>query len=147
SIFLGDGHGGFTEPSARVSAGYLPTGLAVADINRDGKLDLLVGNDFGDVLILPGDGDGTFRTYERAGRNVALAVADLTGTGQDAFIFANESRDRVIVQYPQPGQTFVQERQDGLLAPSAVRVTDLNRDGIPDLVVANGGGNTVLVYP
>ncbi len=145
SIFLGDGQGGFTR-TFTVNAGNLPTGLAVADLNGDGQLDLLVGNDYGDLLILLGNGDGTFQPYQRADRNVALAVADLTGTGQDAFIFADQERDRVVVQYPHPGQRFVQGRQDGLLAPSAVRVADLNGDGIPDLAIANGGGNNVLVY-
>src|SRR5262249_47177102 len=33
-----------------------------------------------------------------------------------------------------------------LLAPGAVRAADLNGDGILDLVVANSGANTVLVY-
>jgi hypothetical protein len=154
SIFFGDGHGGFTEKLARdangqpirLSAGYLPTGLAVADINGDGKLDLLVGNDFGDVLILRGNGDGTFQPYQRTERNVALAVADLTGKGTSDFIFADEALDRVTVQYAQPGQTFVQGRTDGLLAPGAVKVADLNGDGIPDLIVANSGSNEVRVY-
>jgi hypothetical protein len=154
SIFLGDGHGGFTEKVARdangqpvrLSAGYLPTGLAVADINGDGNLDLLVGNDFGDVLILRGNGDGSFQPYQRTERKVALAVADLTGKGTSDFVFADQSLDRVTVQYSQPGQRFVQDRTDGLLAPGAVKVADLNGDGIPDLIVANSGGNDVLVY-
>src|SRR5262249_29270639 len=38
SIHLGDGRGGFIR-TFTVSAGNLPTGLAVADINGDGKLD------------------------------------------------------------------------------------------------------------
>ena len=45
----------------------------------NGKLDLLVGNDYGDLLMILGNGDGTFRPYQRAGRNVALAVADGIG--------------------------------------------------------------------
>ena len=39
------------------------------------------------------------------------------------------------------------DRSTGLLAPGAVKLADLNGDGIPDLVVANSGGNNVLVYP
>ena len=34
----------------------------------------------------------------------------------------------------------------GLLAPGAVKLADLNGDGIPDLIVANSGSNNVLVY-
>ncbi len=128
------------------SSGNLPNGLAVADVNGDGRLDLLVGNVFGDVLTLLGNGDGTFQPYQRVNRNIALAVADLNGDGRDDFIFGNEALDRVSVQYSQLGQHFEQDRQDGLLAPGALQVADLNRDGSPDLVVANSGANNVLVY-
>jgi hypothetical protein len=154
SIFLGDGSGGFAEKVARdasgnklpINAGNLPTGLAVHDVNGDGRLDLLIGNEFGDVLTLLGNGDGTFQPYQRADRNIALAVADLNGDGKPDFLFANEALDRVSVQYSQAGQRFTQDRSNGLLAPGAVSTADLNDDRIPDLVVANTGGNNVLVY-
>jgi hypothetical protein len=154
SVFLGSATGAFTEKIATdangnpivLSAGNLPTGLSTHDVNGDGRLDLLVGNDFGDVLILLGNGDGTFQPYQRTSRGMALAVADLNGDGHEDFIFANEARDRVSVQYSQAGQSFTQDRANGLLAPGAVSVADLNGDGTKDLVVANGGGNNVLVY-
>src|SRR5262249_24813219 len=137
--------GGFTAMGS-VSAGNAPTGLALADVNGDGIPDLLVGNQFGDGLVLLGKGDGTFLPYQRTDRHVALAIADLTGDGKQEFIFADAGLDRVTVQYPQPGQTFTQDRSIGLLAPGAVAVAYLNGDRIPDLVVANSGGNNVLVY-
>jgi hypothetical protein len=154
SVFLGSATGAFIEKIANdangkpvvLSAGNLPTGLSTYDVNGDGRLDVLLGNDFGDVLILLGDGDGTFQPYQRTSRGMALAVADLNGDGREDFIFANEARDRVSVQYSQAGQSFTQDRANGLLAPGAVSVADLNGDGTRDLVVANGGGNNVLVY-
>ena len=39
------------------------------------------------------------------------------------------------------------DRSSGILVPGAVKLADLNGDGIPDLVVANSGSNNVLVYP
>ena len=53
SVYLGDGKGGFLPPTS-YDAGPDPTGLTVADVDgdNDGKLDLLVGNSFGDVLVL-----------------------------------------------------------------------------------------------
>ena len=147
SIYRGDGQGGFLPPRPDdiYDAGPDPTGLTVADVNHDGKLDLLVGNPFGDVLVLLGNGDGTFQPYRKADQSVALAVADL-GNGTKDFIYANQGLDRVVVDYG--GQkTVVGDRSTGLLAPGAVKLADLNGDGIPDLIVANSGSNNVLIYP
>src|SRR5262249_7694459 len=135
----------------RYSAGNVPSSLAVQDVGGptgppDGVPDLQVGNEFGDVLTLLGNGDGTFRPYQRVDHRVALAVADVHGDGKDDLVFSDNSLDQVTVQYSRPGQDFTQDRANGVLAPGAVAVGDLDGDGIKDLVVANGGGNDVLVY-
>ena len=78
SIYLGNGKGGFLPP-VTYDAGPEASGLTVADVNDDGKLDLLVGNAFGDVLVLLGQGDGTFQPYHDANQSIELAVADLIG--------------------------------------------------------------------
>ena len=138
TILLGDGRGGFTA-STPIDVGPFATGLSVADL--DGKPDLLVGNTFGDVLVLIGNGDGTFQPYRKTDQGIALAVADLNGTGRKDFIYANAGLDRVTVEYGGAEQQLT-----GLLAPGAVSLVKVG-DGVTDLVVANSGSNNVLVYP
>ncbi len=151
SIELGNGEGGFAPP-VTYNAGSEPSGLAVADIDRDGRPDLLIGNAVGDVLILTGNGDGTFRPFEPVKQFIALAVADLKGDGVSDFVFANQSLSKVTVVYGATKQSsasrqVVGTQATGLLAPGAVKAADMNGDGIPDLIVANSGGNDVLIYP
>ena len=149
SIYLGERPGGLPAPSVHLSdAGLDPTGLTVADVNRDGKPDLLVGNPFGDVLVLAGPRRRHVPAVcSRPARSIALAVADLTGNGTKDIIYANQGLDRVVVDYGGGPEDRAGRPSKGLLAPGAVKLADLNGDGIPDLIVANSGGNNVLVYP
>ena len=146
SIFLGLDKGGFLPPVTD-DAGPDPTGLTIADVNSDGDPDLIVGNPYGDVLVLLNRGDGTFAPYHNADQSITLAVADLTGDGSKDVIYADQGLDRVVVDYGAGNSTVLGDRSSGLLSPGAVRLADLNGDGIPDLIVANSGSNNVLVFP
>ena len=103
-----------------------------------------MGNPFGDVLVLAGQGDGTFRPLLDIGRSIALAVVDLTGHDR-------RTSSTPITAWTMSSSITAGARRPcfskGLLAPGAVKLADLNGDGIPDLIVANSGGNNVLVYP
>jgi len=70
-LLLGKGDGTFQAP-VQLSAG-IPLGVAVADLNGDQKLDLVVGNDSA-LTILLGNGDGTFQT----GTTVPLGIVGPT---------------------------------------------------------------------
>jgi hypothetical protein len=145
-VYLGDGKGAFLPPTAYAVPAEAD-GLTVADLLGNGKLDLLVGDSYGDVLVLLGNGDGTFEPYHEANQAVTLAVADLTGNGSKDVIYADQGLDRVVVDYGAGGTTVLGDHATGLLDPGAVKLADLNGDGIPDLVVANSGSNNVLIYP
>ena len=145
SIYLDNGKGGFLPPTTDPVPPE-SDGLTVADINHDGKLDLLVGDAYGDVLVLLGQGDGTFQPYHEANQAIELAVADLTGNGSKDVIYADQGLDRVVVAYGAGQSTVLGDRSQGILNPGAVALADLNGDGIPDLIVANSGSNNVLVY-
>ncbi len=146
SIYLGNGKGGFL-PAVTYDAGPEASGLTLADVNDDGKLDLLVGDVFGDVLVLLGQGNGAFEPYHDANQSIELAVADLTGNGSKDVIYADAGLDRVVVDYGPGNSSVLGNQSTGLLDPGAVKLADLNGDGIPDLIVANTGSNNVLIYP
>jgi hypothetical protein len=142
-VFIGNGKGGFLSP-VTYAVGPNSTGLTVADVNHDGTLDLLIGDSYGDVLVLLGNGNGTFQPYHQADQGIALAVADLTGDGSEDVIYADQKLDRVAVNY---GAGTSKVLADHLLEPGALALADLSGNGVLDLVVANSGGNDVLIYP
>jgi hypothetical protein len=145
-VYLGDGTGHFTRGFSS-SAGRDPSGLAVAGVNGDGILDLLVGSETGDVLILIGKGDGTFRPPLSVHGQRNLALTSYTGTdGTVYFVSANKAANLVTVQDTAGNITFTADAGNGLDAPSAVAVADLNGDGRPDLLVANSSSNELLVF-
>ncbi len=146
SVYRGDGQGGFLPDPFTIPVGPEPTGMTLADVNHDGKLDLLVGNAYGDLLVLLGNGNGTFQPYHNANQNVGLAVLP-SGSQTPDFVFADQSLDQVVVDSSQGQTSVLADRTSGLLAPGAVVLADLNGDSIPDLIVADSGGNNVLVYP
>jgi len=148
SILLGSGGGNFRLPYT-VDAGDAPTGLAVADLNGDEHLDLAVGNQWGDLLIVAGDGTGKFAAFHRAGNDVALDVGDFNGDGRQDSAVVQQATDTLTVWLAdgdefKPHLTF--GREDGLAGPRAVDVADLNGDGRPDLIVTNTGANNILVF-
>ncbi|WP_165219580.1 FG-GAP repeat domain-containing protein [Aquisphaera insulae] len=146
SLYLGDGRGGFLAPVA-YDAGPSADGLTLADATGDGVTDLLIGNAYGDVLILEGQASGAFRPYRKADQAVALAAADLDGDGKPDFVYADQELDRVSIQYSDSTVSILGDRSAGLLAPGAVKLADVTGDRISDLIVANSGSNNILVYP
>jgi FG-GAP-like repeat/Putative Ig domain len=105
TILLGNGDGTFTPATGSpVAVGINPDALAAADLNSDGKLDLVVAND-SSLTILLGNGDGTFTPA--AGSPIALgaspysvAVGDFNSSGRLGIAVATASNVIVLVQQP-----------------------------------------------
>jgi len=159
-VLLGNGDGTFQTAVTYGSGGYEAVSVAVADVNGDGKPDIVVGNSIasdnpnqGSVGVLLGNGDGTFQTAVTYGSGgyyfPSVAVADVNGDGKPDLVVANcsqgggcggSSGNGVVGVLLGNGdgtfQTAVAYGSGGLEA-SSVAVADVNRDGKPDIVVAN----------
>ena len=68
-IYRSNGQGGFLPPT-EINVGFEPNGLTVADLTGNGNADLLVSNPLGDVLVLIGNGDGTFQPVQNLDQQV-----------------------------------------------------------------------------
>jgi VCBS repeat protein len=77
------GHGDGTFELLRSLPNATALDLALADLNADGRLDLVSANE-GALYVAEGDGQGAFgenRLVLRPGYTTALAIGDLTGSG------------------------------------------------------------------
>jgi hypothetical protein len=149
-VLLGNGDGTFQPAVSYEPGGYSAESVAVADLNGDGKPDLVVANNDCSVGVLLGNGDGTFRgavSYGSGGSgcgfaNNSVAVRDVNGDGKLDLLVASPSCSGVCGQVGvllgngdgtfQTAVSYPTEYES-----DSVAVADVNGDGKPDLLVAN----------
>jgi hypothetical protein len=160
-VLLGNGDGTFQTAVTYSSGGWYAYSVAAADVNGDGKPDVLVASEFvindynnGTVGMLLGNGDGTFQaavTYGSGGDAArSVALGDVNGDGKLDVIVGNCGPSGqngcspgtvgvLIGNGDGTFQTAVSYNSGGNDARS-VAVADVNGDGKPDVLVANNGG-------
>ena len=151
SLYLGDGHGGFTD----VTATHLPPDFAAAvavraaDVTGDGHTDLLALNDTG-LTLLPGDGAGHFAATPAGSVPplppplTAMVCGDVDGDGDADVVIGSGGQDLLLVN---DGLGRFTDHTAGSLplAPGAstlsIALADVDRDGDLDLVFGDIGPN------
>jgi hypothetical protein len=158
SILLGNGDGTFRAAVTYNSGGQESFSVAVADVNGDGKQDLLITNTCpnegcttdGVVSVLLGNGDGTFQppvNYDSGGIGPrSLTAVDLRGDGKIDVLVAN-SGDIDGNFYSSGSLDVLLGKGDGTFQspvtysvgpnPWSLAVADVNGDGKLDALVAD----------
>jgi hypothetical protein len=158
-IYIGNGDGTFKTPTTIPAADEYGIPV-VADLNKDGKLDLAflaeTSASQAELVVALGNGDGTFATptvLNLSGgdsiRNGGLAAADFNADGNPDLALI-DSADYSGIFYGNGGGTFVSVPQTDYVIPKdlinlaaigSATAVDLNKDGKPDLLA----GNTILL--
>jgi hypothetical protein len=170
-VLLGNGDGTFQPVKSYSTGGASGAGVpavAVADVNGDGKPDVLAatlswsgtstqGHTIGAVAVLLGNGDGALQPaviYPSGGvYSSSLAVSDVSGDGKPDIVVENlqccGSTDGVVSVLLGNGDGTFQQAviyvSGAGASGSSVAVADVNRDGNLDIVAADEcAGNDCL---
>ena len=152
-ILLGDGTGtGFTTAVYdNGSNGSVTTGIAMADFNEDGEMDLVFASEndqfnslnSGNVTTVFGNADGTFQAPQNVGINLAhvfaVKTADFNGDGHaDIAYTIIDTPGAVVVQLGVGDGTFGAPDTNALDGATIdVAVADIDGDGELDLIATD----------
>lgn len=148
SVLLGDGNGSFgaaTSFTVGASNNDDANNVAIADVNRDGNLDIVAANRFENTIsLLLGDGTGNFgsATNFAVGTGpVDLVVKDFDSDGNLDLATVNRDAGNVSVLLGDGAGSFSNATGNPFsvsgVNPQEIDFGDFNRDGNLDLAVAN----------
>lgn len=160
-ILLGTGSGSFANAQGSpIAVGIEATTVAVADWNQDGKIDLLVGsNDDYRLKFFAGNGNGSFMEFAGSPLLIAkdandIAVGDFNLDGKADFAIVQDEINVASIylntSLTSPCEIPGFSKAPGApvatgLAPASIVSGDFNRDGHPDMAVANNGSSISIL--
>jgi hypothetical protein len=143
-------------PAIQYDALSLPDGFVIADLNGDGKPDLVVPThvhslhspgEVGHILVLINKGDGTFDagvSYKIV-HDPKVAVGDLDGDGRPEIVVSSSGSGTLTVLHNDGTGGFTAGPPLPVIpAPNEVSIGDVNGDGKPDVFWFSGGHLSVL---
>jgi hypothetical protein len=125
--------------------------LAVADVNGDQKLDVVLACSGTSLAVLLGNGDGTFQApiLNAFPSTVgSLALADFNGDGLPDVVYLITTSAEFAVALNESGGHFGTPNTyplTTLTLPTAIASGDFNGDGKQDLIFANAQGSATYV--
>ena len=136
----------FATPPQALGGETLTTDVAIADLDRDGDLDIVTSASSGAPARVFMSSGGTFTSTSLGLVDVdsrAIGIADVNGDGFLDLVFANSGTSAVLINTGS-GATFTSGAGVGPHDARGVWLVDLFGDALPELVLANGDGGAAV---
>ena len=148
SVLLGNGDGTLQTHVDR-TIGNSPNALALGDLNKDGKLDVVATNGQDNTMsFVIGNGDGTLKTNRTIPTGTTphgVVLADFNGDLVLDAVVANTGDSNIGLLRGATNGFHTQVTFATGLNPSSLAVADFNQDGKPDVVTGNSGAASVSI--
>ena len=148
------------DPQVKFATGLFPKDVKIADIDGDGKPDVVVTNEYDHSISVYRNisttgsitlGSFASRVTFAAGTNIySLTIGDVDGDGRPDLVVVNQNDLTISVLHNTSSVGAISFDPQIVYAtrrnPSSVAIGDLDGDGKPDLVVADDYSDTISVY-
>ncbi|MGA9567557.1 MAG: FG-GAP-like repeat-containing protein [Candidatus Korobacteraceae bacterium] len=153
SVLLGNGDGTFMTQTMAQTNFVSPNGpvsLTHADLNGDGRLDLVTANTSNSVSVYMGNGDGTFQPqvdYPAGGNPNMVVAADFRGTGKPDLAVPNAYGGNTVSVLLNNGDGTYQSpvQYQVALDPRSIVAGDFNHDGKLDMAVSTASASVISI--
>jgi hypothetical protein len=157
SVFMHGASPGTYQAAVNLTTGGQPNQVLIGDINGDGRPDLVLADESlpGNAIVLfqdpanPGQFLAPVKLPINNNSTAAVAIGDLNGDGAPDIVAAtfdaNGNNGAVYIFYQNAatrGTFLAPVTFPAGARPQAVRIADVNGDGLADIVVANLGPGT-----
>ena len=129
-----------------------PSAVTVADLNQDGRLDLVAAaSTTNNLHVARGRGNGTFGAFTLvplspgATNPQGVTTGDFNGDGRVDLVSVNQNTNNVSLLLDNGAGGYTSSNWSTGTSPRAVAAADFDQDGKLDLVASNGNANSVTV--
>lgn len=147
NIYYGNGNGTFNSTPTTLDTGATAAGgsLEVADLNNDGRPDLLVADSAAGATILLNQGNRTYAsavTYTTGGaQNFQVRANDLNGDGLLDLLTGHNAGLQVRLNTGNGAFGAATDVNAGVASHRGMALADINADGVLDIISSNTTAN------